>query len=174
MALDTPISDNSFELLHHDAPQEVVDLVIDNLHDEQLAISYTSEQWDEFTRDKPHFRDYISRAAFEVAPDDINLRQRVTQALLGLYAVARESKVVEVLEERLQTQDINLQTPETTGSFYEIVEESILDVAEPTKKRLFRREKQPKVRGLHRSIAASALLAFGVRPRSTKSDDASF
>lgn len=155
--------DESFELLHNDAPESVVDYVLENLHEEDRAIEYTKPQWEEFTKDKPRLREYISRSAYEIAPDDIELRQRVTHALLGLYAVARESKIVEVLEE--QFSDSNA----SQDAFIE-AQSSTETTQEGRKSRIFGREKQPKIRGLKRSLAASALLLFGLNRTTNKQE----
>jgi hypothetical protein len=83
--------------------------------------------------------------------------------LLGLYAVARESKIVEVLEE--QFSDSNA----SQDAFIE-AQSSTETTQEGRKSRIFGREKQPKIRGLKRSLAASALLLFGLNRTTNKQE----
>lgn len=84
-------------LLHHDIPEAVLDSVIGTQRVTELSDRYT-EEWLALN-EYPNLRRFIAVSSFEAAPDDIELRSKVTRVLLGMLALLDEAKTTENLED---------------------------------------------------------------------------
>lgn len=87
---------------HPDVPQPIVDQVLDQLDrqspDEMPLIQ---AQWQRLAV-QPHLRDYVTKSALELAPNDLHHRGEVVRSLLGLLAIEDEAALSDRLEQLME------------------------------------------------------------------------
>jgi hypothetical protein len=145
MALEnSPVTPEAYSILPQDVPQTVVNLVLGQLHDEEAAMRFAQNVWAQLD-ERPETRHYISQLAFEIAPENLELRGRVVLGLLGFYAVLDGAQASRQFEASM-------------------AELNALPVEEHTRRRFFRRRShEEKVNTHHVGLGAAmlALITFG-------------
>ncbi len=100
------MSDASAELLRYiqevDVPESTVDHVLNRLQSRDLETRFSQADWNKLKDKKPHLFHFIDSASKEAAPDDPQLRAKVTSALLGMVVLSEELRLHD-LEESVGT-----------------------------------------------------------------------
>jgi hypothetical protein len=90
-----------YGMLRQDVPEMLVDAVLDQQRKEHIFFRFTLDDWESLRLSRPNIVHYMSTTSFEAAPNDPIMREKITAALLGLWALLDEAITNEKLEDKL-------------------------------------------------------------------------